>query len=121
MGVILNGIVAPAKAGFLVEMWWETPGYPPVMGASKTTGSQGRVQFKPGASSWPVTFYLVIPAEQTVDSVKYEGYTSKKAILYDTQEADFYLYPKEIGILDPILALASAALGAALVMLGYSR
>lgn len=121
MGVTLNGIVTPAKAGFLVEMWWETLGYPAVKGAWKTTDSQGRVQFKPGASSWPVTFYLVIPAEQTVDGAKYEGYTSKKATLYDTQEANFYLYPKEISVLEPIWALASAALGVALIISGYSR
>ena len=118
MGVTLNGIVAPAKAGFLVEMWWEIPEYPPVMGASNTTGSLGTVQFKPGASSWPLTFYLVIPAEQTVDGVKYEGYTSEKATLYDTQEADFHLYPKVF--VEPIWALASTALGTALIMLGYS-
>ena len=118
MGVILNGIVTPAKAGFLVEMWWGTPGQ---VGAQETTDAQGRVQFTPGASSWPVTFYLVIPAGQTVDGVKYGGYTSEKKTLYDTQEADFYLYPKEIGILEPIYALASAAIGAVLIILGYSR
>ena len=117
MGVILNGIVAPAKAGFLVEMWWGTPAQ---VGAQETTDAQGRVQFTPSASSWPVTFYLVIPAGQIVDGVTYGGYTSEKATLYDTQEADFYLYPKGVGILDPILALASAALGAALIILGYS-
>lgn len=118
MGVILNGIVAPAKAGFLVEMWWEVPGINPVKGAWKTTDSQGRVQFKPGASSWPVTFYLVIPAEQTVDGVKYGGYTSKKATLYDTQEANFYLYPKEVtSLLEAAIAIAgSVAVGLALIM-----
>lgn len=120
MGVILNGIVSPAKAGFLVEMWWEIPGYPPIKGAWETTSPQGRVQFTPTSSSWPVTFYLVIPAGQVVDGVEYGGYTSEKATLYDTQEADLYLYPKEIGVLDPIVALASAALGVALIMLGYS-
>jgi len=117
MGVILNGIVSPPKAGFLVEMWWGTPAQ---IGAWETTDSQGRVQFTPGASSWPVTFYLVIPAEQTVDGVKYGGYTSEKATLYDTQEEDFYLYPKEIGVLEPVWAVASAAIGVALIMLGYS-
>jgi len=117
MGVILNGIVTPAKAGFLVEMWWGTPGQ---VGAQETTDSQGRVQFTPGASSWPVMFYLVIPAGQVVDSVEYGGYTSEKATLYDTQEADFYLYPKGMGVLEPVWAIASAALGVALIMLGYS-
>jgi len=115
MGVTLNGIVTPAKAGFLVEMWWGTPGQ---VGAQETTDSQGRVQFTPGASSWPVTFYLVIPAGQVVDGVEYGGYTSEKATLYDTQEADFYLYPKKP--VNPIVALASAAIGIVLIMLGYS-
>ena len=114
MGVTLNGIVAPAKAGFLVEMWWGTPGQ---VGAQETTDAQGRVQFTPGASSWPVTFYLVIPAEQTVDGVKYGGYTSEKKTLYDTQETDFHLYPK--ATVNPILAIASAAIGVALIILGY--
>ena len=117
MGVILNGIVAPAKAGFLVEMWWGTPAQ---VGAQETTDAQGRVQFTPSASSWPVTFYLVIPADQIVDGVKYGGYTSEPVTLYDTQEADFYLYPKGIGVLEPVWAVASAALGVALVILGYS-
>lgn len=115
MGVTLNGIVTPAKAGFLVEMWWGTPGQ---VGAQETTDSQGRVQFTPGASSWPVTFYLVIPAGQVVDGVEYGGYTSEKATLYDTQEADFYLYPKKP--VNPIVALSSAAIGIVLIMLGYS-
>ncbi len=80
MGVTLNGIVSPAKAGFLVEMWWEIPGYPPVKGAWETTNPQGRVQFTPSATSWPVTFYLVIPEGQVVDGVEYGGYTSEEAI-----------------------------------------
>lgn len=119
MGVTLNGIVSPAKAGFLVEMWWEIPGYPPVKGAWETTNHLGRVQFTPSATSWPVTFYLVVPAEQTVDGVTYGGYTSEKVTLYDTQEADFHLYPK--APLKPLLALVSAALGIALIMLGCPR
>ncbi|GAH80712.1 unnamed protein product [marine sediment metagenome] len=119
MGVTLNGIVAPAKAGFLVEMWWETPGLEPVKGAWETTDPMGRVQFTPSATSWPVTFYLVIPKGQVVDGVEYGGYTSDKATLYDTQEADFHLYPT--APLKPLWALASAALGIALIMLGCPR
>jgi len=117
MGVILNGIVTPAKPGFLVEMWWGTPGQ---VGAQETTNSQGKVQFTPGASSWPVAFFLKIPAGQTVDGVTYGEYTSEPVTLYDTQEADFYLYPKAAGVLEPVWAVASAAIGVALIMLGYS-
>jgi len=113
MVVILNGIVSPPKAGFLVKMLW---GEPAQIGDWETTDSQGRVQFKPSAIYWPVTFYLEIPADQTVDGVKYGGYTSEKATLYDTQEADFYLYPKKIYILKPAWVLVAASVGLGLVV-----
>jgi len=115
MGVTLNGIVTPAKPGFLVEMWWGTPAQ---VGVQETTNSQGKVQFTPGASSWPVAFFLKIPAGQTVDGVTYGEYTSEPVTLYDTQEADIYLYPTKP--VEPRWAIASAAIGIALIMLGYS-
>jgi len=123
MGATLNGIVSPAKTGFLVEMWWAVPGIPPMKGAWKTTDAQGRVQFRPGASSWPVTFYLVIPSGQTVDGVPYGGYTSEKKTLYDTQTADFYLYPKKITVgrtptnMTPYVAFLSIVTGLAITRL----
>lgn len=92
----VTGIVTPAKAGFLVEFWWGTTVDNMFLADDKTTGSDGKVHWRPWSSIWPMKVQLKIPAGQVVDGVEYGYAESGILTAWKGTEANLYLYPEAV-------------------------
>lgn len=101
LSVTLNGIVTPAKAGFLVYLEWPTPPYGWSSVDSQMTDVNGKVVMMGSAPAWPETpqtYRMNILSGQVVDGVEYGGYISEEVQVWGDSEVDLYLYPEPADI-----------------------
>jgi len=94
MGVIINAVVSPGKAGFIVALFWFDSAHNAwVPIRTRTTDAAGGVTFSYSFSTYPQTLRVHLSAGQVVDGVEYGEYTSEQVTLMNNQDAELYLYP----------------------------
>jgi len=122
MVVTLNVSVTPAKPDLEMTFWWYHDGaWEKQWG--RQTDAAGKVTERFNLRTYPQTMRVTFDPGQVIDGVEYGGYTTPDFVVNDNLAYDISLLPEPVGPEEPVLkliiAVASAALGAALIMLGY--